>query len=452
VRKSFVILAVLPLATGSGIAAAAGAPPGWSAPQELVSSSPDSTDYSTPAVSADAGNAVVAWTRRPLLRPTASWRLQMSERRGLAGAWTRPTNIRIPPSAFAAPTSVRVNSRGDIVILLTLGYQNSALVVAATRQGLAGRWRVGTLARVSSSYTRRPLLALDGAGRVTVAWMNAFPGKPFVIRVVRGAVGRGGWRLSTDVLRVQPNLLAGLASGPSLALNPRGQLVAGWREPAGAATRLLSALRGPAGPWQAPQVIAESEPNGTGPSVALSPGGSLIAGWAGPPGVVAPKHVALRPREASAWGPSETVASADGGLSVALSDRGDALAMYGTGGETTGLIQIWAAVRRPGAGWPTPTLLHSRYLSDFQPFVSVPRAAVANEGSAFVFIAEEERASSGATLAALNTPTGGVWSVQGIRQQDRPEPAVGADGSAVVGWSDSLGIRVMEYTPRPPGS
>jgi hypothetical protein len=446
-RKSFAILAALPLAAGLGIAGAVGAPPGWSAPQVLVSSASDSTEYSSPAVTADSGNAVVAWTRRLLLRPMAPWRLQLSERRGLAGVWTRPTDIRIPATGFAAPTSVRVNARGDIVILLTIGAQDSALLVAATRKGLDGVWRVGALARVSSSYTRRPLLALDGTGRVTVAWVNGFPGKPFVIRVARGAVGRAAWRLSRDILRVQPHLVAGMTGGPSLALNGRGQLLAGWREPVGSATRLLSALRGPGGPWQTPQVIAESEPNGTGPSVALSPGGSMIAGWAGPPAVVAPKRVALRPREASAWGPAETVGSGEGGMFVALSDRGDALAQWGTGAETTQLIQIFAALRRAGQAWPAPALLHSRNTSGTPLFVTVPAASVSNDGTAFVFIGEEERASFGATLAALNTPAVGQWSVQGIRQHDRPEPAVGSDGSALVGWSGSQGISVMQYIP-----
>jgi hypothetical protein len=427
----------------SPAAAAAPPTPGWSAPRVLARSA---AEYSPPRVAVAGGNAVVAWSYRRLRMPAAPQVLQLSERRGRAGAWIRRPGIRLPASAFA-PAAVRTNARGDVAILVVAGSGEAARLLAVTRPGARGRWSVSAVARVSSlTYT---LLALDGAGRVTAAWVQRRAGGPFVVRVARSAVGRAAWLLSSDVLRVQPNPFVGIDTGPALSLNDRGQLLAGWREPAGLGTRLLSAMRAPGKHWRAPQLIAESDTNGFAPSLALSPGGSAIAGWSGAFSAVSAKMVALRPREGSAWGPAETVGSGDGGGPfVALSDRGDALAMWGTGQETTQLIHILAAVRRPGQGWPAPTLLHTRDTGGSPIFVSVPGGAVANDGSAFVFISEEERASPGATLAALHTPAGGQWSVQGILQRDGPVPAVDSDGSAAVAWGNTDGpIEVMDYTP-----
>jgi hypothetical protein len=423
----------------------------WTAPVTLAPGAA-AIDRSAPVAANAGGTAAVAGTAGPRGNRRV---LRIRERRGATGAWTRSPRIALPATA-GDPAAVAVNARGDAVVLLAPRAQPGPLL-AASRRGVRGPWRVRAVAGgLAPSTVAR--LGLDGSGRSTVAWITHRPGMPFAIRVARGAAGRAAWRISRDVLRVPETLaVSTVVATPSIALNARGQLLVGWRETGGTGMRVMSALRPSSGPWRPAEEVSGGAPGGVSPSIALSPGGSRAAAWAGTPGTVTPLSAAVRPREGASWPAATTLGTSDAGPGgLALGDGGDAVVAWLTGNETDGRLRVNAVARRPDGSWGASSPLYARDITPGDPvFVGAWSTGVGRDGRAYVLVTEGERTSTGRTLAAVAARGTDGWAVEEIADSDWSMLAVGDDGSAVVAWSyggDPSGpIRVRTHPAAPAG-
>jgi len=134
------------------------------------------------------------------------------------------------------------------------------------------------------------------------------------------------------------------ASSPTLAVNARGDAVAGWKTSNGA----IFVAERKAGAWTAPVMIAAAAFRAGGPHVALNGPGDAAIAWSGR----GTTRVATRPA-GGVWSSPTTISTSSAGLTarVALDDAGNAIAVFAlvklSGNNYVYPVQ---AVSRPAGG------------------------------------------------------------------------------------------------------
>jgi len=208
-------------------------------------------------------------------REAASWvegdHLAVSVRDGAAN-WPAATHFPARQAgALLTPVEVLVDGHGDVTVGWLEGPANDRRLL--TRALRAGIWQdVRTL---SSAATAAAALAMDGAGNVTAAWLQAGTAAGSCdIRAADAPAGQafaGATVLSHDC-----------RNEIDLAVNARGDALVAWsnRLVIRGGSPVIAAQRAAGGSWSLPVIVAAPTYRSHSARVALADNGKAVAVWA----------------------------------------------------------------------------------------------------------------------------------------------------------------------------
>ena len=259
-------------------------------------------------------------------------------------------------------------------------------------------------------------IAVDPAGNVHLVGNEVEPGQDY--RMTERVRSPGGEWSSAQVISAAPP--GAQTADPRLVAGPRGDLLAAWVEnSAGLSTRLMTAMRGPAGEWRPPEELAPSAlPVTSVRALALDRAGNALALFqraSDPSDVVA----AFRPA-GGPWGEPALLESqwAGGRVEADFDAAGNALAAWWGAGGRRGMVKV---ARRDvvSGGWGDP-----QPLSDGSRRPRSLALAVAPDGTSRVAW-HEFRGERGHIVlwAAGSARTGGFGRAAPLARASRaPEP------------------------------
>ena len=276
---------------------------GWGAPTTLT---PGPDDYEFPtAVIDSSGVTTAAWVRDDGSDTYVQWA------RNAGGTWSGPTDL----TGVAGGDSVR------------LAVDGSGVVTAIWRQGFSiqarrfsgGAW--GSVNTLDPGGSQQPAIVADSSGVVTAVW-TADPGSG--INVIRSSRFTGsGWSTPTPISTTGQD-----STSAKLAVDASGAVTAVWLANTGA-NFLIVAARFVNGSWTTGTKISQAGQNAADPAVASGPAGSALATWQRSDGT----NLRIQAAEFSsgAWEDPITLSPAgvsvtSGGATVAMSPSGAAVA------------------------------------------------------------------------------------------------------------------------------
>lgn len=208
---------------------------GWGTAAQIVTDTGTSQSFGTHDLAIDTnGNATLVWGQADLVAGTADFNNAIWFKRYTAGAWqTASARVAAPVAnrqGFISSPVLSLNAAGTA--LVTWGGQDSSIVSAAAAPGSAFG-AVATVRPVSSrNVTTLPSTGIAALGDSLATWTES--GAPEGVYVSQRAP-TGVW---TTPARQET---AESASGPSLAINERGNAVLVWTQIAASngATRIF---------------------------------------------------------------------------------------------------------------------------------------------------------------------------------------------------------------------
>lgn len=300
-RRLFLLAALATLAVASPAGAA------WTPPHTLARG--DVHDVA--AASADGGLALAAW-RVGGRSPAVAVRMRTG-----GGEWRPVARFRRPGRALGAP-SVAIDARGGAVLAWSESRAGRARRVVAALRSPAGRWRSPRIIGRTGKAFPAPAAAIARNGEAVVVWRYDARLQAAFRRAGRtsfGAarfLGRGAHqRVAYDAARRAHLVYAPLTPGPvayrtsapgrrrfgprravapaaassfpDLALAPDGTVAVAWRGSAVPTAEdfpgaIAVAVRAPGGPF-GPASVVSGDGLGDSPSVAIAPGGEIVAAW-----------------------------------------------------------------------------------------------------------------------------------------------------------------------------
>jgi hypothetical protein len=221
-----------------------------------------------------AGDAVVAWSRRPLRRNGV---VQATVRRAGRG-FSRPVAVSRGTTVTETPT-VAIDAAGDAIVAwerFDRSGTHDVVQVAIQAAGQAFSAPAGLSAR--SREARLGDVAMDAAGDAVAVWTDGRPGREPLNGVVRAAIRSAGAGFT------QPIVLARAGSGAFVAMNPAGAAIVTWAPGTSSfyyVPGALVALRAPGGPFSPPALIAHGRIVGAygAQPIAISGSGDAILAW-----------------------------------------------------------------------------------------------------------------------------------------------------------------------------
>ena len=257
-------------------------------------------------------------------------------------------------------------------------------------------------------------LAVNARGDAVAAWARGpgcWRGSFAVEAAFRPA--RGSWRRAVRVGTGQRWCGRGAEGTPpvSVAVDPRGRAIVGWREANISSNRELirTASRLASGRWQRPVILyrggkfplaEEAWPSGPPPQVVLDHSGNATAAWNG--------QVAFKPA-GRAWGKPATIGSgSNGDVKLALDAKGDATALWTHTISMGQGVLVRSAFKPANGSWQRAVTL-GQGLSGYG---SAPELAVDARGNATAVWTDWVRVKRNActNLAhAVFRPAGGGW-------------------------------------------
>jgi hypothetical protein len=328
------------LLVGTGAAATALAQMGgaWSAPVALSAPPPPCVPAKCatfPQLAVNArGNAVASWRRYVGFgqsRPSG-FDCQLSLRRP-GGSWSAPEAV----PGGACP-SLALGPDGSVLAVWTASQGGRTVVLAQTRTP-EGEWRSRQrLSRSDEDASIPQVEVADHAGAVAV-WSSRRAGGDYVIEGAAQGRGRGFG---------SPQVASGGVSSTTslrLAVDDRGDAIAGWSTSSRGQTSALVAFRPAGGRWQAPQLLARSREFVSTPAVALDSRGAAIAVWSEHrQGTGALLRTAFAPAGGT-FGRPRLLAGRGAAPEVAFDARGNAVAVWEDDQAAV------AALRPAGGSW-----------------------------------------------------------------------------------------------------
>ena len=306
--------------------------------------------------------------------------------------------------------------------------------VWASRRIASDRWTVPEIVEFSQGRARAVQLAVDGAGTVTVVWVQQelHLSGLWTNRHVPGE----GWQ---EPSRIEP--VAGELYAPRTASAASGRAFAVWERRTSDRLHIRASRYTPEGGWERPHDIDAGAGDAFSPQVAVQADGSAIAAWTMQSGTSGKRVVARRFVADKGWGDPRFI-SADGNdaydIRIATDALGNAFATWEqeTHGEETVVASRFAA----GAGWSAPVQLEA---ADKEAYG--PRLAVNPDGSAMVAWIRAD-GETGAIVAARYTRERG-WQqpviVQGgeLQYVFDLDVAAGVQGGVLATWCQTDGSR-----------
>ena len=374
--------------------------------------------------------------------------------------WHPPLQIT-PRGAEPGDPSAAAGTGGEALAAASVNIRGRSRVEVRARDRARGPWVREVLSGTFRDAPRRPVAAIEPAGRAVVAWRvpdgpvrSAVRDRPRgswrVIPVApasaaddgfgfdfRGAVATmdgvdrsaalvwaereaGAWTVRSARrpgpgaawARTPPLALGPGAVEPSLALSPDGTAVAAWTVPSDAgffATGpVFAAVRSTDGVWTAVTPLAAG--GALRPSAAAGYDGRAAVAWEDR-STATPAVVVAEAGLATVWGPAQPVTPGEAPR-VAANAGGD-LVLSWAGLGTPAATPILAAVKPSGAPWPAGTeLTPGEGLTWVE--ASLARVAIGGTGRAFVaFLDQEGPGSATVTLAAARAAE--RWATAPVR-------------------------------------
>ena len=265
-----------------------------------------------------------------------------------AGAVAAPTwsgQVALGAESSSAPR-VSMNARGDVATASVFDDGGLGRIRVGVHPA-GGSWARDTLAAATPILKAdAPLVAIDGHGNATAAWLIADR-----LEVAYRPAG-GVWGAPVTVS--DP---AEVPVGPDLAVDESsGNAVLAWRS-LGTASQVVAAIRPAGGSWSAPVTLGGDPAHlADEPRAAISSGGAVVV-WTLDDGGVKRVQAAWRP-SGGAW--SAAVYLSDAGQTalgphVVVDSAGGAVAAWE---RWDGLdFRVQAAQRAPSGLWQTPVTL-----------------------------------------------------------------------------------------------
>jgi hypothetical protein len=137
---------------------------------------------------------------------------------------------------------------------------------------------------------------------------------------------------------------------PKVVIAPNGTVIAIWTRSDGTNFRIQSSSRTPNGAWDVPQTVSDPGVSASGPAIAVDPSGNVVAAWTQSDGTNLRITTAYRPAGGS-FGASTVVSVAGFDASapdVSMDNSGNALVGWQRTDGTK--LRVQTAIRSPGAG------------------------------------------------------------------------------------------------------
>lgn len=323
-----------------GLAFAAYAAFGWSAPVTLANPIPPAYVLNSPVVAINSSGAqAAAWVSQD-----NDLMLQVAAQ-DAGGSWSAAQTLTPASGVNAADPSVAISPLGNAVAIWDVYASPNLLVQASARQPQGSWSAVATLTSPAYSSTV-PKVGMDGSGNAVAIWLQRSPSGASAIETAN-LPASGSWTAPATIST--PGVSA---TNPTLAVNSSGDAIAGWQTGNG---QILVAER-KAGVWGAPISIAPAAFRQGFANVALNDQGDAAVAWTG-------RGTALVATRAAGgtWTAPLTISkqSEGGSARIALDNYGNAvmifsLVQYASGGY---VYPVEAVSRPAGGSWGGPILV-----------------------------------------------------------------------------------------------
>ena len=275
-----------------------------------------------------------------------------------SAAWLAPADLAPPNPAGqpAGPPALAVARDGTSYVAFQR-FDGANLRVAVVTRAAGGGFSPPVDLSPAGADASSPAIAVDPAGNVTLAWVQA---PTFGVHARTKPAG-GDWRETTPQLSV-----TGVVRGPSVAVAANGLAVVAWgRRTRDAVVRVEAAVRRSADQTFRPALPASPDA-GTGlcgtPRVAIDAAGNVAAIWTRRTSDLGDFHVetALKAADAPAFAASEPRSGGPGNSNcnaeIAATPDGRLTAMWDFT-ETGKLSHVAVADRPPAGPWSAPVKL-----------------------------------------------------------------------------------------------
>ena len=245
--------------------------------------------------------------------------------------------------------------------------------VWTSRRNASGRWGVPEIVEFSLGHARAVQIAADGAGTVTVIWVQQELGLSGLW--ANRYIPDEGWQ---QPVRVEP--VAGELYAPQLAMDTGGRGFAIWERRQGDRLGVRVSRYTPEHGWGPPRNIDAGEGNSLSPRLAVHGQGSAVAVWSQRDSTGNRRITAARFVRSQGWGPPDKISSVGENaydVHVAMDATGNAIAAWEQ--EIHGEETIVARRFETGTGWSAPVQLEVDGEEGYG-----PRLGVSPDGSAVV--------------------------------------------------------------------
>jgi hypothetical protein len=411
------------------VALAPAAEAGWLPPVAISAS--DGHVSAPPHVVLDsAGDATAVWSAEGQVE---------SAYRPAGEGWEAPVDLSNPepagegivgPGNGRAPV-IAVDGAGDVTVVWESWAEGMTLIEAVERPA-GGAWPLPTvIGEEPTASSPEPWVAVDSAGDAVAVWKKA--------EVIQSAyrVAGGSWGA--------PIAISGEESFvPQAAMNAAGDATVVWMAHRGGRYVVESAFRPAGGGWESPTLVSQPGEEGGDPQIALDAAGDTLVAWRGEDAGTEYVRTATRPAGGSWEAPTDASSAGEEVQSIedAVDPDGDAIVAWSGDGRQVGEYgRSRAAFRPSGGAWETPEELSAPEGNGF------PQDLVFDQSGNAAIVSEREATDASSwVVEAAYRPAGGPWE-PGVELStpgdfssdpavvlDAPGDGTAADGDATAVW------------------
>lgn len=419
-------------------ATAASGAPVWRSPADL-------TGNALPAINpqvavAPQGQAIAVWERFGVV--------QAASRPVDSEAWLPTVDLGRAGSDHAEP-QVAFSAHGDAIAVWRQGssyHHIKGVVQAAFRPATTGIWQAPVVLSSADEDAQPARLAMDSAGNAIAVWATK-DGNRCDVQVAMRTAATGIWT-APRVLAARS--AAQFACAPVVAMDGGGIATAAWVENDGLGpvdTLKTATWSASTGAWQMPVTVPTGRPEVNRPAITTSSSGDALLTWSSNEAIVNSStfyrvEAAFRPAGSSTWSARAHVSPDGIGANRATTawdpTTGNAIVVWRRGDSEDGLVQA-AHFERATQTWGPPVAIAGPTTAD------TLRVAFDASGNAVVVYAIRSGASDYLTLysaEAVVRTRDGIWhpsvrlSRTGVSWVNGPQVAFDAVGNGVAVWPE----------------
>jgi hypothetical protein len=423
IKRGLSMGAVLLCLASWSLPAPALAAPAWLPPVDL---SVPGQNADAPRIAVDpAGNAVAVWSRFD----GTNDRVQAASK-PVGGAWGAPVDLSAPGEDAAEP-QVAIDPGGNVVAAWSR-FNGANEIIQAASKPAGGAWGAPDDLSLPGQNADEPDVALDQAGNALVVWQRSNGANSIV--QVRNRPAGGTWGAVISLSMAGED-----AFGAEVAVNATGDAVAAWQRFEGSDT-IAQAVTMPAGAeWGSLTSLSVVGADAYVSGTAVDPAGNVVVLWWRSNGTHQVIQAASKPA-GGAW-LAPTTLSLPGQTAyaphVAFDQAGNAIAVWQRENDGTNFT-IQSASKPVGGSWGAPVDL-SLPGQD----ASGAQLALSPRGDAVAVWDIDGGASSIAQGASK--PAGGAWGAP--VDISAPGPVVYAGGVAIDSAGNAAAALKRESGP-----